>query len=571
MKYNVLNGKANLNEKIIKMARCIVVGGGISGLSTAYLLSRLPRTQVGHVSLFEANSSHLGGCILTHRNSETGALHDLGPHSARIASAASNPLLRLVSSLGFSKDEVFWMPSLTRYLYAAGALRPLNLLSPLSEPPFTRSHLSMFIRRALTKGPGPIKEDISVDEFLRSRFDDEFADYLGTALMRGICGADSKTISASAFLGHMIKWEQESPNLVLGAVKSIITGKVQSLYPTKTYDVPHDTLDKLLPPLRKDIVPPKLANVLNFSAGMQALTDRIVDELNKMDNVDINMGSTVCSLDYKDNAYELEIEQLNLFRTVDADAVFICTPVKHMKTLLSSRSFISSNVTKLLSAEIFPSASIAVVALEFDIPKPKLPRGFGHLLPLCEDETVMGVIYDSCCSPLMDGKIASRKTTRFTVMLSPRKKWLEATEGKTSFSLEPTLRNELIAFAMNALKIQLGLTVNKPIFAHAGFWCNTIPTYPVGHLENKNKIRKSIQDRLGWKRTLHLVGYALDGVGVGDCVKSAVNAVDSFSSAKGSISIHLQNRPDFKGDGSHMCPDWSTWDSFSVRKIRFCS
>ncbi|VDN99115.1 unnamed protein product [Rodentolepis nana] len=510
------------------MARCIVIGGGISGLSTAYLLSRLPRTQVGHVSLIEANSSRLGGCILTLRNSETGALHDLGPHSARITGPASNPLLRLVSSLGFSKDEVFWMPSLTRYIYAAGALRPLNLLSPLSEPPFTRSHLSLFIRRALTKGPAPIKGDISVDEFLRSRFDDEFADYLGTALMRGICGADSKKISASAFLSHMMNWERESPNLVLGAIKSIIAGKVQSLYPTKTYDVPQDTLDKLLPPLRKDIAPPKFANVLNFSAGMQALTDRIVNELDKMDNVHISMGSRACSLDYKNNAYKLEIEQPNLFTTVDADAVFICTPVKQMGNLLSSRSFISSDVTKLLSAEIFPSASMAVVALEFDIPKPKLPHGFGHLLPLCEDETVMGVIYDSCCSPLMDGEIASRRTTRFTVVLSPRKEWLEATEGKTSFFLEPTLRNELITAGMNALKIQLGLNIDKPSFAHAGLWCNAIPTYPVGHLENKDKIRESIQKRLGCKRTLHLVGIALDGVGIGDCVKSAVNAVDNF-------------------------------------------
>lgn len=188
------------------MAKCTVIGGGISGLSTAYLLSRLPRTQVSHVSLLEANSTRLGGCFLTHRNPETGALHDLGPHSARITGPSSNPLLRLVSDLGFTRNEVFWMPSLTRYIYAAGELRPLNLLSPLSDPPFTRSHLSMFIRRALTKGPGPVKEDISVDEFLRTRFDDEFADYLGTALMRGICGVDSKHISASAFLSHVSQW-----------------------------------------------------------------------------------------------------------------------------------------------------------------------------------------------------------------------------------------------------------------------------------------------------------------------------------------------------------------------------
>ncbi|VDL60342.1 unnamed protein product, partial [Hymenolepis diminuta] len=510
------------------MARCAVIGGGISGLSTAHLLSRLPRTQVSHVSLFEANSSRFGGCFLTHRNPETGALHDLGPHSARIAAPASNPLLRLVSSLGFSRDEVFWMPSLTRYIYGAGALRPIKLLSPLSEPPFSRSHLSMFIRRALTKGPGPIKKDISVDEFLRTRFDNEFADYLGTALMRGICGVDSKQVSASAFLGHMMKWEQEAPNLILGAAKNIITGKVRSLYPTKIYDVSQDALNELLPQLREDITPPKFANVLNFSGGMQVLTDRIVNELNKRDNVKLNKGTTARSLDYNHSGYKLEIERSNLLKTVDADAVFICTSVRPMGALLSSKSFIPPDATKLLSAEVFSLASIAVVALEFDIPNLKLPHGFGHLLPLCEDDTVMGVIYDSYCSPLMDGKIKSRRTTRFTVMLSPRKEWLEATHGETSFSLESALRDELITVGMNALKNQLRLNITRPRFAHAGLWCNAIPTYPIGHLENKSRIRRAIQDRLGSKRTLHLVGSALDGVGVGDCVKSAVNAVDNF-------------------------------------------
>ncbi len=58
----------------------------------------------------------------------------------------------------------------------------------------------MFIRRALQRGPGPLTKDISVDEFLRTRFDDEFADHLGTAMIRGIVGVDSKRISVSALL-----------------------------------------------------------------------------------------------------------------------------------------------------------------------------------------------------------------------------------------------------------------------------------------------------------------------------------------------------------------------------------
>ncbi|KAM7536284.1 hypothetical protein Aperf_G00000083810 [Anoplocephala perfoliata] len=499
------------------MARCAVIGGGISGLSTAYLLSRLPKTCASHISLFETNSSHFGGCFLTHRNPITGALHDLGPHSARIAAPSSSPLLRVVSSLDFARDEVFWMPALSRFLYAGGALRPINLFSPLAEPPFTRSHLFLFIRRALSKRPGPFKRDISVDEFLRTRLDDEFADYLGNALMRGICGVDSKQVSASAFLGQLIKWEQEAPNLILGAAKNIALGKVRSLYPAKKGVAP-GVLDDLLPPLKVDFIPPKNANILNFSQGMQVLTDRLYENLKAKENVTLNKNATVRSLDYKDNKYTLSILGSNSSQTVETDAVFICTPVQQM------------DVTRLLSAKTFPSASVAVVAFEFDIQNPKLPRGFGHLLPQCEDETVMGIIYDSYCSPQMDGQIESRKTTRFTVMLSPRKEWLETAPGESSFALESSLRKELVEVGASALKKQLKLEVEKLNSAYAGIWRNTIPTYPVGHLENKVKIRKAIGDRLGAgsKLTLHLVGSALDGVGVGDCVRSAVNAVDGF-------------------------------------------
>lgn len=109
----------------------------------------------------------------------------------------------------------------------------------------------------------------------------------------------------------MMKWEQEAPNLILGAAKNIIAGKVRSLYPTKVYDVSQDALNELLPQLREDITPPKSANVLNFSGGMQVLTDRIVNELNKRDNVKLIKGTTARSLDYNHNGYKVRLDLVN--------------------------------------------------------------------------------------------------------------------------------------------------------------------------------------------------------------------------------------------------------------------
>ncbi|VDM15987.1 unnamed protein product [Hydatigera taeniaeformis] len=519
------------------MARCAVIGGGLSGLSTAYLLSRLPQNQVGYITVYEKNAKQFGGCFLTGQNPNTGALHDLGPHSARVAVPSSSPLLRLISSLGFTRNEIFWLPPLKRYIYAAGALRPINLFSIKTESPFTRSHLALFIRRALTRGPGPLIDDVSVDEYLRTRFDDEFADFLGSALMRGVCGVDSKLVSASAFLSYLIRCEKEAPNVIIGAVKNMTMGKMRSLYPNKANDVSLHALDSLLSPVSKDIVQSSNTSVFNFAGGMQMLTDRLVKALSEQPNVTLLKGSCVRALRRRDNRYfQLDLVK-NGFTSpykVESDAVFICTPAQQMGLILETEPFIPLTVTKLLSPQVFPSASIGVVALEFEISNTELPRGFGHLLPLTEDETVMGVVYDSLASPLMDGKIIkneTQRTTRFTIMLAPRTSWLEATSGKTSFNLERELREKMIKIGVSALRRHLNLQLKEPCFAHVGIWNNTIPTYPVGHLKNVQAIRSAIKDRLGSEssETLHLVGSALDGVGVSDCVASAVKAVCNFS------------------------------------------
>ena len=227
------------------------------------------------------------------------------------------------------------------------------------------------------------------------------------------------------------------------------------------------------------------------------------------------------------------MQRSNSLVNASADAVFICTPPMQMGTLLESKSIVPKSVTSLLYPTVFPTSSIAVAALEFDILNLDYPRGFGHLLPICEDEVVMGVIYDSFCSPLMDGRTQkdSIRTTRFTVMLSPRVAWLNAISNQTSFDLEPGLQDEIIYTSVNALEKHIGFKLERPYFAHVGIWSNTIPAYPVDHLENVKKIRNSIKDQLGPKDscTLQLVGSALDGVGIGDCVNSALKSVGKFA------------------------------------------
>src|SRR5690606_6447861 len=99
-----------------------VVGGGITGLTAAYRLTRL-----GHdVHVFEA-SDHLGGCIRSERTAD-GWLVESGPNSIQDNSPA---LTRLLAELGLADEVREARPEArNRYLVRGGFL----VAAPLSPP-----------------------------------------------------------------------------------------------------------------------------------------------------------------------------------------------------------------------------------------------------------------------------------------------------------------------------------------------------------------------------------------------------------------------------------------------------
>lgn len=103
----------------------------------------------------------------------------------------------------------------------------------------------------------------------------------------------------------MIEWEKEAPNLIIGAVKNIIKGKMRSMYPPKSNNISSEILDAILPPLNEDISPPHNSSVLNLAGGMQSLTDRLVEVLSKQANVTLRKGASVRSLYHHDEQYQV--------------------------------------------------------------------------------------------------------------------------------------------------------------------------------------------------------------------------------------------------------------------------
>ncbi|VEL26962.1 unnamed protein product [Protopolystoma xenopodis] len=180
-----------------------IIGGGLAGLSSAYLISLLRPSPAYHLYIMES-SARLGGWIQTVCNSSTGAYYDLGPHTGRVASPSSSAILRLALSLGL-RDSIIWLKDdgvkTNRYLFLQNKISKVPITSIFASPPFTRSPFGLLLRLALRRRAFTTNEknDISIDEFFRTRIDGEFADYIGSALVRGIFAGDSRNLVSLAY------------------------------------------------------------------------------------------------------------------------------------------------------------------------------------------------------------------------------------------------------------------------------------------------------------------------------------------------------------------------------------
>ena len=156
-----------------------IVGGGISGLSAAFYLSKLP--SVTSITVFEASSS-LGGWIQTTKTSD-GFLFEHGPRTIRPAGPQGANTLELISDLGL-EDKLLPIKyghpaTVNRMVYVDGKLHklPSNLKSILlpGQGPFYKPLALAGIKEFFT--PQKVCEDESIYDFVKRRFGSDVANY----------------------------------------------------------------------------------------------------------------------------------------------------------------------------------------------------------------------------------------------------------------------------------------------------------------------------------------------------------------------------------------------------------
>ncbi len=266
--------------------KALILGGGISGLSAAWRLSKLhPDIEI---TLLE-KSPRLGGWIETGQSGDF--LFERGP---RTFSAARSPiLLNLIAEVGLEKDLLFSKKSAkTRYLWHRGRLKSA---SSLFLPHAWRLLLEPFV----PKGSG----EETIHTFASRRFGSKIAELFFDPITLGVFAGDSRTLSMEACFPKLVEMEQRYGSLLL----SVLQRKKKQQFP---------------------------GTLFTLQGGMQ----RLIDVLGASLSANLILGAEVLAVAKENKGWRVETGKGSIY----ADVVFPALPAHALRTLLPTMPPIES-------------------------------------------------------------------------------------------------------------------------------------------------------------------------------------------------------------------------------------
>lgn len=465
----------------------IILGGGISGLSSAYYL--LQKANPSHIAtVFEA-SNRLGGWIQT--NVPTGdrrVRFEYGPRTIRPKGERGLNTLKLCSDIGLT-DNI--LPIRYNHVAAKNRLLAIDdklclLPSSLSAafktiPPFSKPLISALFHDAMHPYKGQQIHDDTMYNFVQRRFGDEIAKYLISSMLCGICAGDAKEISVKFLLKDFFEMEQTHSSIVNGVYRKTIN---KLLGPKSTSEVREEC------ELVKRSIEEKWS-VYSLNDGLERLPQTLATHL-QQNGVNIRLDSRCQHIEFTTKGVRIDINGT----THDTDYLVSSLPAFELGKLLQAQH-------PILADELngIPYVDVAIVNLQFEGTDLLETPGFGFLVPPVQNSPILGVIFDSCCFDM-------GPNTVLTVMMGG--KWFAE---KLRNDTEHDIYGKAIEQIQRILKI-----TKHPIARNVKILRKCIPQYVVGHYDRIDRISRYIEKE---KIPLKLCGTAYDGVGVNDAIYSA--------------------------------------------------
>ena len=460
------------------MKRAVIIGGGISGLATAWLLQRRAEQEGIELALTLVEKEPLmGGKIRSIR--DDGYLCEWGPNGFLDSKPQT---LDLCAELGASSRLLRSNDNARkRFIYSGGILNRL----PENGPSFLKSSLISWPGKLrLAMEPFIPKYTASTDESLaafgRRRLGDEALRKLIAPMVSGIFAGNPETMSLVSCFPRIAELEREYGGLIKAMI-SLAKKKKQEQAAGKVVSSAAGPGGILT----------------SFRDGTQTLSEILVSRLEGMELLsgvevkEVRKGGTV--------PYRLITDQGEL----ECDLAIIAAPAYAAAEMLSQ---LSPGVASTLNE--IPYSSMTVVCFGYD--RELISRdldGFGYLIPKEEKRNTLGTLWDSS---IFENRAPTGKVLLRSMM------------GGACFPDYVKLPDEEIIKRVRAdLKVIMGIDA-PPSFARLFRHEQAIPQYTVGH----GKRLAALSEGCAALPGIILTGNSYRGIGLNDCVAAAHRAAD---------------------------------------------
>lgn len=470
------------------MRDVVVVGGGISGLTTAWHLKRAGID----VCLIEAKPN-VGGCTTSEKRD--GFILEKGPFNVMVRDPNFQALLEAMSS---RVNVVTAGPAArARFIYRHNRLHKV----PTSPISLATTRLLSFGGKCRMLGGmlvsrRPTGEDETIEQMAVRRLGREVADTMVSAVIAGIFAGDISQLSVGACFPAVGKFDAGARSLIIHGVRTAMRARKSKRGRPKR----------------------RWRGLVSIDGGLGALTSALGESLGE----DLLCGRRVESVSWSmpgaDNPGHYTI-------TFGENGTDEKTDGRQGQAIRCRRLVMASPAaeTGRLLRDLVPEAagilndieSASLVVLNLAYPRAQVGHpmhGFGFLVPHNEpDFPLMGVLWADSIFPHH---------------APPDHRLIRVFIGGARDPEAPTRSDEaLLATAAEGVRDLLSIT-GEPTLVDICRYTEAIPQYHVGHREKIERVRAAVENQ----PRLYLVGNYLEGVSINDCVRVGTEMANMLAS-----------------------------------------
>lgn len=450
------------------MARIIIVGAGISGLSLAYAI--LEKNPSEEITIFEADKRP-GGKIWTDKIDgflcESGVNGFLNNRPKTIELSQKLSLSPLISSDLARKRYVFSNKKLQLLPESAVAFFTSNLLSPVGR-------LRIIYEFFASKGT---KDEESLADFAKRRLGKEAYEKLIDPMASGVFAGNPETMSLRSCFPRIHNLEQKYGSLIKGMLS--LNKEAKKTGRAKVGAGPGGVLT-------------------SFSEGMEMLISSLSNFLG--DRIKVN--SKVVAVEKRHKKYAVCLSDGSI---VESEILIIASPVDSTVEMLKK---LDKTLASIIEEIPYPYLSVVCFGYKKEKINKKLD-GFGFLIPYKESRKILGTLWDSSIFP-------NRAPEDYVLLRT-------MVGGARMEELALQTDSKLKDMVIKEIKETMGIGV-LPDFVKIYRHERSIPQYNIGH----SKRLKAIEEMLLKHNDLYLTGNAYYGISVNDCIENSYKLAEKI-------------------------------------------